>query len=147
MLRLPRLLVLGTLLVAGAAFSPPVLADTSVAAGYFAPTPDSNKSLGLMGTTGLTLPIVPIAPQVTVALPFSGGRYAVTGEARVGHQSAYVGAGAGFGRMNSSGSTGGIYDVFAGKQIAPLTTIEARFYGLGSARAGSSGFIGVRFSI
>ena len=123
MLRLSRSLLSATLLASLAFAALPAYADTSVAAGYFAPTPDHDKSFGMMATTGLSLPVVPIAPQVTLAVPFSGGRYAVTGEARVGHPSAYVGAGAGFGRLNSSGNTGGLYDVFVGKRIAPLTTI------------------------
>lgn len=147
MFRTLRILSCAGVVAACALFAAPAMAETSVAAGYFAPTPDHNKALGILATTGLTLPIAPIAPQITLAVPFSGGRYAVTGEARIGHPGAYVGAGAGFGRLNSGGNTGGIYDVFVGKRIAPLTTIEARYYGLGTRNTGSSGFIGVRVAI
>lgn len=124
----------------------PALADHSIGAGYFAPTPDQ-KSFGLLASAGLTLPIVPIAPQVTVALPFGGGRYAVTGEARVALGGTTIGAGAGVGRFNTHGASGTIYDAFVSHRIAPMTAIEARFYGFGSDRAGSSGYIGLRFGI
>lgn len=140
--------LLSTALLASLAFAArPAHAETSVAAGYFAPTPNQEKSLGVMATTGLNLPVVPISPQMTLAVPFSGGRYALTGEARLGSQSAYLGAGAGFGRLNSASNTGGLYAVFIGERIAPLTTIEARYYGSGSQGSGSSGFIGVRVAL
>jgi hypothetical protein len=123
-----------------------LVADHSIGAGYFAPTPDQ-KSFGLIASTGLTLPIVPIAPQLTVALPFSGGRYAVTGEARVRYYGTTMGLGAGVARLATHGSSGTIYDAFISRPIAPLTSIEARFYGFGSDRAGTTGYIGLRFGI
>jgi len=124
----------------------PAAADTSVGAGFFAPA-QGGASVGVVATAGLSLPVVPIAPQVSLALPFRGGRYAVTGEARIGRPSAYIGAGVGVARLDTNGSTGTIYDVFVGKRIAPLTTVEARFYGFGSDRAGTSGYLGLRFAI
>jgi hypothetical protein len=142
-----RALLSAALLASLALAARPAYAETSVAAGYFVPTPNQQKSLGVMATTGLSLPAVPIAPQVTLAVPFSGGRYALTGEARLGTPSTYVGAGAGFGRLNSASNTGGLYAVFIGERIAPLTTVEARFYGSDSQGSGSSGFIGVRIAI
>lgn len=141
-----RHLLAGGVLLSSIAMSQPALADHSVGAGFFGPTPD-RSSLGIIATTGLSLPIVPIAPQLAIAIPLSGNRYAVTGEARIQLRSTTLGVGAGIARLNSKGSAGTIYDVFIGRQIAPLTTIEARYYGLGSDRAGSTGYLGVRFNL
>ena len=139
-------LVAAVALALGFLHAMPASADSSIGAGYFAPGPDQ-KGLGVIATTGLTLPIVPIAPQVALAVPFSGGRYALTGEARVALKDTYLGVGAGIARLQSAGSTGAILDAFIGHKVAPLTSLEARFYGAGDARAGSTGYIGVRFAL
>ncbi len=124
----------------------PAVADTSVGVGYFAPSPDT-KALGFIASEGLSLPLVPITPQVTVAIPSSGGRYVATAEAKFAHAGGYIGAGAGVGLLKKNGTSGEINTVFVGKRVAPFTSIEARYYGLGTKTAGSSGFIGLRFSI
>jgi hypothetical protein len=140
------LMAAATLFSAGACRPLPALADHSVSVGYFAPTP-GQKNVGLIATTGLTLPVVPIAPQLAIAVPFSGGRYAVTGEGRISLHGTTLGAGVGIARLSTHGSTGTIWDGFIAHPIAPDVSVEARYYGFGSNNNGSTGYIGLKLGL
>jgi hypothetical protein len=96
-------------------------------------------SLGL-----LNLPLVPLAGELTVAVPFNGG-YATTFDARLSFAGTAVGAGAGFGTLGATDRTGAIYDALLAHGIAPHTALEARLY-FGPSRP-STLFAGVRFSL
>jgi hypothetical protein len=96
-------------------------------------------SLGL-----LNLPLVPLAGELTVAVPFDGG-YATTFDARLTFAGTAIGAGAGFGTLGATNQTGAIYDALLAHGIAPHTALEARLY-FGPSRP-STLFAGVRFSL
>jgi hypothetical protein len=96
-------------------------------------------SLGL-----LNLPLVPLAAELTVAAPTSGG-YVTTLDARLSFAGTAVGAGAGFGNLGATNNTGAIYDGLLAHTIAPHTAIEARLY-FGPTRP-STLFAGIRFSL
>jgi hypothetical protein len=96
-------------------------------------------SLGLF-----KVPVVPLATELTVAVPFNGG-YATTADARLSLAGTTIGAGAGFGTIGATDSTGAIFDGLLAHGIAPHTALEARLY-FGPSRP-STLFAGVRFSI
>jgi hypothetical protein len=101
-----------------------------VSAGYIATT-DHTGALGAVATlhgTGIGLP--GIHPQLSFALPFeSGGRYAATAEG-VAHipGGPFVGGGVGFGRLDQPLTTGFLYDLIAGTNIAPHIDVIGRYY-------------------
>jgi hypothetical protein len=101
-----------------------------VSAGYMATT-DKTAALGAVATlhgTGIALP--GIHPQLSFALPFeSGGRYAATAEG-VAHVPGgpFVGGGVGFGRLDQPLTTGLLYDLIAGTNIAPHVDVIGRYY-------------------
>jgi hypothetical protein len=96
-------------------------------------------SLGLFN-----LPLIPLAGELTVAVPFDGG-YATTFDARLTFAGTAIGAGAGFGTLGATNQTGAIYDALIAHGIAPHTALEARLY-FGPSRP-STLFAGVRFSL
>jgi hypothetical protein len=104
--------------------------EIDVSAGYMATT-DKTASLGAVATlhgTGIALP--GIHPQLSFALPFeSGGRYAATAEG-VAHipGGLFAGGGVGFGRLDQPLTTGLLYDLIAGKSIAPHVDVIGRYY-------------------
>ena len=104
--------------------------EIDVSAGYLATT-DKNASLGAVATlrgTGIALP--GIHPQLSFAFPFeSGGRYAATAEG-VAHipGGIFAGGGVGFGRLDQPLTTGLLYDLIAGKNIAPHVDVVGRYY-------------------
>ncbi len=94
---------------------------------------------------------MPLEVQGSLLVPLSGkGGYAATAEVRGftggGYGGAYIGAGAGVGTLSIDGSTGTVITLFAGKSIAPLTSIEFRFYKQTQSSGSTVGFAGVRFS-
>ncbi len=101
-----------------------------VSAGYMATT-DKTSSLGAVATlhgTGIALP--GIHPQLSFAFPFeSGGRYAATAEG-VAHipGGLFAGGGVGFGRLDQPLTTGLLYDLMAGKSVAPHVDVIGRYY-------------------
>src|SRR5581483_6782994 len=102
-------------------------------------------------STGSSIPAVPLELQGSLLVPFTGkGGYAATAEIRGftggGYGGAYVGAGAGIGDLSSDHSAGTVFTVFAGKSIAPFTSIEFRLYKQTQATGATAGFAGVRFS-
>jgi hypothetical protein len=108
----------------------------------------------LRGTAGvLSVPlhhteIVPgTRPQVSLEAPLSHnqGRYALTGEL-VTRGNTFVGLGAGIGRLNTV-KTGAVYNVVAGTKVAPGTALVGRFYVGSKSGMGTTGVVGLRFSI
>ena len=84
-------------------------------------------SLGL-----LNLPLVPLAGELTVAVPFNGG-YATTFDARLSFAGTAIGAGAGFGTLGATNRTGAIYDALLaphGARSAPLLRTVATVHAL-----------------
>jgi hypothetical protein len=133
-------LVLG---VALALVPHPARADISVegAAAVTGGTASAGAALSL----GLFyVPLVPLAGELTVAVPFNGG-YATTFDARLKLAGTTVGAGAGFGSIGDTDQTGAIFDALLAQSIAPHTALEARMY-FGPSRP-STLFAGVRFSL
>jgi hypothetical protein len=78
----------------------PARAETAIAAGPFL---TSHTSVGGILSFAVSLPAVPIGPQLSIAAPFSGGRYAVTAEARLHGGGGYGGVGIGVGTMKNTG--------------------------------------------
>lgn len=94
---------------------------------------------------------MPLELQGSLFLPLTGkGGYAATAEIRGftggGYGGAYVGAGAGVGTLSSGGSSGTVFTVFAGKSIAPMTSVEIRLYKQTQEAGATAGFVGIRFS-
>lgn len=142
--------VAATLAVA-LALPAPALASVSVAAGGFLRSNPSQGAAAAIVSSGASIPAVPLEIQGSVLGQLSGkGGYAATAEIRGftggGYGGAYVGAGAGIGNLSSDGSSGTVFTVFAGKSIAPLTSIELRLYKQTEATGATAGFVGVRFS-
>lgn len=150
-MRMTRPLILGTLLALGAL---PVSARAAVSVaggGYVQKSPSASGLAGIV-STGASIPAVPLEVQGSLLVPFTGqGGYAATAEIRGftggGFGGAYIGAGAGIGNLSSDRSTGTIFTIFAGKSIAPLTSIEFRFYKQTQSSGSTAGFVGVRFSL
>jgi hypothetical protein len=129
---------------AALAFSPrPARADISLEGGA-AVTGGTASGAAALSLGLLNLPLVPLAAELTVAVPFNGG-YATTLDARLSFAGTAVGAGAGFGTLGAVNRTGVIYDALLAHGIAPHTALEARLY-FGPSRP-STLFAGVRFSL
>jgi hypothetical protein len=129
---------------AALAFSPrPARADISLEGGA-AVTGGTASGAAALSLGLLNLPLVPLAAELTVAVPFNGG-YATTLDARLSFAGTAVGAGAGFGTLGAVNRTGAIYDALLAHGIAPHTALEARLY-FGPSRP-STLFAGVRFSL
>lgn len=113
--------------------------------------PSSTGGMAIL-SSGPSIPLLPIDFQASLAIPvIKNGGYALTAEIRGftggGFGGAYVGAGAGVGELATSRTIGPVFTVFAGKSIAPFTSIELRLY-QGSRDGGSTvGFLGLRFSL
>ncbi len=151
--RMKRCLCFG-ILVAIIAFTLPnraSAAELSVAAGgYLTGTPSQTGGAVLLSSAA-SIPTLPIEIQGTVLVAATEhGGYAVTGEVRGlsggGFGGAYVGAGAGFGNLSSDLRTGPVITVFAGKPVAPFTTVEVRVYKGTQANGTTAGFLGLRFT-
>ena len=145
-----RLLLIGTLLAA-AALPARAPAAVSIAGGAFFQDKPSTSGLGAILSTGTSVPALPLAVQGSLLVHITGsGGYAATLEVRGltggGYGGAYVGAGAGVGNLSSNRSTGTVFSVFAGKSIAPLTSIELRLYKQTQDTGATAGFVGLRFS-
>jgi hypothetical protein len=134
---LQRTMACAFVLGAALALAPaPARADISLEGGA-AVSGGKAGAAGALSLGLLNLPLVPLAGELTVAVPFNGG-YATTFDARLSFAGTAIGAGAGFG-------TGAIYDVLLAHGIAPHTALEARLY-FGPSRP-STLFAGVRFSL
>lgn len=143
--------ILGTLL-AVAALPGAARASVSIAGGGFIQSSPSTGGVAGILSTGASIPAVPLEIQGSLLVPITGqGGYAATAEIRGftggGYGGAYVGAGAGIGNLSSDRSAGTIFTIFAGKSIAPLTSIEFRLYKQTQATGATAGFVGLRFSL
>jgi hypothetical protein len=130
----------------------PAPASVSIAAGGYLRSNPSGGGTALILSSGASIPAVPLEVQGSLFTTLSGQRhsYAFTGEIRGftggGYGGAYVGAGVGLGNLSSDGSSAAVLTIFAGKSIAPLTSIELRLYRQTQASGQTAGFAGVRFS-
>jgi hypothetical protein len=126
----------------------PALADTSIGTGLFFPS-DGGATGGLLGSIPVfQVPLAPVSVQLSGAVPFSGGRFAITGEGVLRAAGLFVGAGTGVGRLRqTNGTTGAVYDILAGIRLAPMITLHARYYGSGSGSVGSATYAGLFFSL
>jgi hypothetical protein len=121
----------------------PAWADVSLEGGA-AVTGGKASGEGALSLGLFNLPLIPLAGELTVAVPFDGG-YATTFDARLTFAGTAIGAGAGFGTLGATNQTGAIYDALIAHGIAPHTALEARLY-FGPSRP-STLFAGVRFSL
>lgn len=147
---LMRRLLLLTLLAA-AALPLWAQASVSIAGGGFAQSDASTGGAAAILSTGASIPAIPLEVQGSVLVPFTrAGGFAATAEIRGftggGYGGAYIGAGAGIGTLSSDRSSGTVFTAFAGKSIAPLTSLEIRLYKQTQATGATAGFIGARFS-
>jgi hypothetical protein len=138
-------------ILAGLAAPVPAAASVSIAAGGMVRNNPSQTGLAAIVSSGASIPAVPLEIQGSLLGQLSGkGGYAATAEIRGftggGYGGAYVGAGAGIGTLSSDGSSGTVFTIFAGKSIAPFTSIEFRLYKQTQATGATAGFAGVRFS-
>lgn len=145
----PTLLIIATL-AALAALPGRALASSSVAAGGYTQSPGSSGGAVIL-SSGASIPAVPLEVQASLMTAIAGqGGYALTGEIRGftggGFGGAYVGAGAGIGNLSTDRSPGTVLTIFAGKSIAPFTSIELRAYRQTKESGATAGFIGLRFS-
>jgi hypothetical protein len=133
---------------------------TSLFAGAFAlalPAAASADALdlsgGVMGSTaagivslhGPGIGVVGLHPQLSFAVPFdSGGRYALTAEglAPITVHGVFLGGGLGLGKLDEGASTGMLYDVLGGIDIAPHLAVVGRYYG-GLSNSASQFFAGL----
>ena len=121
----------------------PAQADVAIDAGATV-TGSHASAAGALSLGLFNLPLVPLAGQLTVAVPANGG-YATTFDARFTVAGTAIGAGVGFGTLGLTNTTGAIYDAILAHGIAPHTALEARMY-FGPSRP-STLFAGVRFSL
>jgi hypothetical protein len=127
-------------------------AAVSIAGGGIIRDNPSQTALAAILSSGASIPAVPLELQGSLLVPIGGkGGYAATAEIRGftggGYGGAYVGAGAGIGTLSSDGSSGAVFTIFAGKSIAPLTSLEFRLYKQTQSTGATAGFVGVRFSL
>jgi hypothetical protein len=149
-MRLTRPLLLGTL-IALAALPISARASISIAGGGFIQSNPSTGGGAAILSTGASIPAVPLELQGSLLVPITKqGGYAATAEIRGftggGYGGAYVGAGAGIGNLSTDRSSGTVFTIFAGKEFAPLTSIELRLYQQTQSGGATAGFVGVRFS-
>ncbi len=144
-------LLLFALALAAAAWPARASAAVSVAGGGFTQSAPSTGGAAAIVSSGASIPAVPLEVQGSLLVPLTGaGGYAATAEIRGftggGYGGAFVGAGAGVGTLSSNRSSGTVFTVFAGKSLAPLTSIEIRLYKQTQTAGATAGFIGIRFS-
>lgn len=129
----------------------PAAAGVSVAGGGLVAGSPSSLGAAAILSSGASIPAVPVEIQASLLVPLAkNGGYALTGEVRGftggGFGGAYVGGGAGVGRIGSA-TSGPVLTLFAGKSIAPFTSIEIRVYQQTQEGGATAGFLGLRFSI
>ncbi|MEO6990555.1 MAG: hypothetical protein ABI346_00035 [Candidatus Baltobacteraceae bacterium] len=154
MLLLPRptyaLALIGVLALSLIATPLEARADNSLGAGLVVPS-DGSTALGVLGTLSLSsVPVVPIRPQLSGAyVTGNGGRFAVAAEVVGGLKGTSVGGGIGLGKLSqrSDAQTGPLLDVFLVQHVAPLTSLQIRYYAGTGSRVGSALFAGVSFSL
>ncbi|HLI97341.1 MAG TPA: hypothetical protein VKT72_14830 [Candidatus Baltobacteraceae bacterium] len=144
--------ILGALSLAAAAALPVAAsASMSVAGGAFFRDVPADSGMAAIVSSGAAVPVVPLQLQGSLFVPVTGkGGYAATAEIRGltggGFGGAYIGAGVGLGTLSTDNSVGSVFTVFAGKSIAPFTSVELRLYKEPKDGGATAGFVGVRFS-
>jgi hypothetical protein len=140
--------ILTALFIALGLGAAPALADTAIGAGVFFPS-DGGTTGGFIGSLPIVaVPHAPVSVQLSGAVPFSGGRFAVTAESVLHKAGFFVGAGAGIGRFrDTNGTSGAVYDILGGIHLAPMITFHARYYGSGNRNVGSATYAGLFFNI
>jgi len=138
-------------LAALVALPAPAMASVSIAGGGLTTNAPSSTGGAIILSTGASIPAVPLEVQASLMTALvSGGGYTLTGEIRGftggGFGGAYIGGGAGLGNLNLSHATGPVFTVFAGKSVAPFTSVELRVYRQTNAGGATAGFAGLRFS-
>src|SRR5579872_3631809 len=108
-------------------------AGISVAGGGLTDSRSPSAVAAVLVSSGTSVPVVPLALQGSLLAPLtSNGGYAATFEVRGltggGYGGAYVGAGAGLGDLAGAHDSGTVFTLFAGKSIAPMTSVELRLY-------------------
>jgi hypothetical protein len=146
-----RRLLFPLTLLAAAALPLPSRAAVSIAGGGYLQSAPSTSGAAVLLSSSAAVPKVPLEVQGSLLVPLTGtGGYAATAEIRGltggGYGGAYVGAGAGIGNLSSNRSAGTVLTFFAGKSIAPLTSVEIRIYKQTQDTGATAGFIGLRFS-
>jgi hypothetical protein len=131
--------------------TPSNAAQLSVAGGGYISSNPSESGGAVLVSSAASVPALPIQLQATVLVPITEqGGYAVTAEIRGlsggGFGGAYVGAGVGIGDLSVDRQSGPVVTIFAGKPIAPQTTVELRLYKGTRAGGSTAGFVGLRFS-
>jgi len=126
-------------------------ADISIAGGGYISSIPSTTGGALMVSSGASIPAFPVELQGTVFVPLARqGGYVVLGEVRGftggGFGGAYVGAGAGIGNLAGDRTPGPALSLFAGKSIAPFTSIEIRLIQQTQTTGTTAGFLGLRFT-
>jgi hypothetical protein len=140
--------IVASLAAALALCAAPAFADTGISSGVFLPG-DGSTALGLVGSYNLLgIPGTPIKVQLTGGLPFGpGGRFAAVVEGEYESGRFFGGGGAGGGKMRVNGAPDAMYDFFAGVRVVPLISLQARYFGSGSAKSGSAMYLGASFGL
>ena len=102
--------------------------------------------------SGPSIPLLPIDFQASLAVPATkNGGFALTAEMRGftggGFGGAYFGGGVGIGTIGTTRTIGPVFTVFAGKPIAPFTSLEIRLYQASRDGGSTIGFVGLRFGL
>lgn len=136
---------------AAAAFPQAAAASVSAAGGGYVQGTPSVTGVAAILSSGASIPAVPLEVQGSLLVPLTGkGGYAATAEIRGftggGYGGAYVGAGVGIGTLSVNRVEGTVFTVFAGKSVAPFTSVEVRLYKQTQDTGSTAGFLGLRFS-
>jgi hypothetical protein len=126
-------------------------ASVSIAAGGFTTNSPTSTGGAVILSSGASIPAVPLEVQASLLTAIGGtGGYALTGEIRGftggGFGGAYIGAGGGVANLSLNRKAGTVFTVFAGKSVAPFTSIELRVYRQTGDFGATAGFVGLRFS-
>ena len=119
-------------------------AEISVDGGAFI----SKNSTAVGGAVSLgvfSVPLAPVATELTFAVAGNGAGSAGTFDVRAHMAGTSVGAGIGVGNIGATASTSVIYDALVAQSVAPHTAVEGRLY-FGPQRQ-STLFAGLRLSI
>jgi hypothetical protein len=141
-MRFAKVIASAALAACAVVASVPASADVSIAGGWFTSWPAGGAVLSATGPT-----FAPLGTQASLAVPFSeGSRYALTAEV-LPPGPLHLGFGLGVGKVENNGNTGLLLDGLIAPRIAPHLSAVFRFYqGLGDG-VGSTGFIGLQYTL
>ena len=128
------------------------LAGASAAVGLAVSGQPSSVGGMAIVSSGPSIPLLPVDFQGSLAVPLTkDGGFALTAEMRGftggGFGGAYFGGGVGVGTIGVSRTMGPVLTVFAGKSIAPFTSLEIRLYQATRDGGSTIGFVGLRFGL